>query len=95
MPCSRHAGVVEAHPEGKKEIGYLDSFIHPGLAVHAHHAQAERMTLGNGADAQLGHQRWRVGKLGNSRNSSMAPLRKTPRPARITGFLAERINSMA
>ena len=35
--------VVEAHPEGEQEVGLLDGVVDPGLAVHAHHAERERV----------------------------------------------------
>ena len=39
---SRHA-IVEAHAQGDQQIGFLNGFVDPGFAVHAHHAQVQRM----------------------------------------------------
>ena len=44
--------VVEAHAEGEQEVGLLDGLVDPGLAVHAHHAEGERMAGGEGAEAE-------------------------------------------
>src|SRR5512147_2757804 len=47
--------VVEAHAEGDEQIGFLDGMIDPGFAVHAHHAEVERMRSREGADAEQRH----------------------------------------
>ncbi len=46
--------VVEAHAEGEEEVGLLDGVVDPGLAVHAHHAEGERVGGGDGAEAEQG-----------------------------------------
>ena len=46
--------VVEAHAEGEEEVGGLDGVVDPGLAVHAHHAEVERVGGGEGAEAEEG-----------------------------------------
>ena len=46
--------VVEAHAEGEEEIGMLDGVVDPGLAVHAHHAEGERVGGGEGSEAEEG-----------------------------------------
>ena len=46
--------VVEAHAEGEEEVGLLDGVVDPGLAVHAHHAERERVRGGDGAEAEQG-----------------------------------------
>jgi hypothetical protein len=35
--------IVEAHAERDQEVGFLNRRVHPGLAVHAHHAEIQRM----------------------------------------------------
>ena len=35
--------VVEAHAAGDEKVGVLDRVVDPGLAVHAHHAERERV----------------------------------------------------
>ena len=44
--------VVEAHAEGEQQVGLLDGVVDPGLAVHAHHAERERVVGGEGAEAE-------------------------------------------
>ena len=44
--------VVEAHTEGEEEVGLLNGGVHPGLAVHAHHAEGERVGGGYGSEAE-------------------------------------------
>ena len=44
--------VVEAHAEGEQQVGLLDGVVDPGLAVHAHHAERERMVRGEAAEAE-------------------------------------------
>ena len=46
--------VIESHAEGEQQIRFLDGVVHPGFAVHAHHAQIERMRRGKRTDAQQG-----------------------------------------
>ena len=44
--------IVEAHAQGDQQVGVLDGLVDPGLAVHAHHAQVQRMRFGDAADAE-------------------------------------------
>ena len=46
--------VVEAHAQRDQQVGVLDGLVDEGLAVHAHHAQVQRVRLGHRADAQQG-----------------------------------------
>ena len=56
--------VVEAHPEGQQQVGFLDGLVDEGLAVHAHHAQVERVVGWEAAQPQQGHRDRGVGTLG-------------------------------
>jgi hypothetical protein len=56
--------VVEAHAEGEQEVGLLDGVVDPGLAVHAHHAERERVVGGEGAEAEQGAGDGDVAALG-------------------------------
>ncbi len=56
--------VVEAHAEGQQQVGVLDRQVAVGLAVHAHHAQAERMRGREAAQSQQGAGHRRLGLLG-------------------------------
>ena len=44
--------VVEAHAHGDQQVGMLDRAVDVHLAVHARHAEMQRMILGEGADAE-------------------------------------------
>ena len=44
--------VVEAHAEGEQQVGLLDGVVDPRLAVHAHHAELQRMRGGDAAEAE-------------------------------------------
>src|ERR1039457_498558 len=46
--------VVEAHAEGEQQVRLLDGVVDPGFAVHAHHAEGERVVGGEGAEAEQG-----------------------------------------
>ena len=52
--------VVEAHAEGEQQIGFLNRMVYPRLAVHAHHAEMQRM---RGREAAKAEQRRRNGNL--------------------------------
>ena len=43
-------------PKRDQQVGFLDGGVDPGLAVHAHHAEVERMRGGNAADAEQRHR---------------------------------------
>src|SRR6266581_3064537 len=47
--------VVEAHAHGDEEIGVLNGVVHPGLAVHAHHAEVQRIACRECAEAEERH----------------------------------------
>ena len=53
--------VVEAHAEGEQQVGALDGGVDVGLAVHAHHAEAERVAGWEAAQAQQGERDRDVG----------------------------------
>ena len=44
--------IVEAHAAGDQQVGVLNGVVDPGLAVHAHHAQVERVRGGECAQAE-------------------------------------------
>ena len=48
--------IVEAHAERDQQIGLLDRGVDPGLAVHAHHAEVQRMRRREAADAEQRHR---------------------------------------
>ena len=52
--------IIEAHAAGDQQVGFLNGVVDPGLAVHAHHAQVQRMRGREAAEAQ---QRKRHGNL--------------------------------
>ena len=54
--------IVEAHADRDEEIGLLHGAVHPRLAVHPHHPDAEGMRGGEGAEAQesTGHGELRL-----------------------------------
>ena len=56
--------VVEAHAERDQQVGFLDRRVDPGLAVHAHHAEVERMRWREAADAEQRHRDRDAGALG-------------------------------
>ena len=80
LQVAGHA-VVEAHAEGQQQVGFLDGVVHPGFAVHAHHAQVERVAGGQAAEAQQGHRHRRIGPLGEFAQLAPSP-RSATRPAR-------------
>ena len=66
--------IVEPHAEGDQQVGVLDGVVDPGLAVHAHHAEVERMMRRQRADAEQRHGHRHVRALGQRR-----ALRSSPR----------------
>ena len=87
--------VVEAHAEGEQQVGLLDGVVDPGFAVHAHHAERERMCGGEAAEAE---QRAGDGDLLRSAKAMTccsAPECVMPWPARMTGFFAGLMRAMA
>ncbi len=47
--------VVETHSNRDKQVGLLDGVVHPGFAVHAHHAKVQRFVGREAADAEKRH----------------------------------------
>ena len=56
--------IVEAHAERQQEVRFLNGVIDPRLAVHAHHADVERMAGGQAAEAEQRHRHRRVDPFG-------------------------------
>src|SRR6266849_8099645 len=47
--------VVKTHADGNEEVGLLNGVVNPGFAVHAHHAEVQRIIGGEAADSQKRH----------------------------------------
>src|SRR6266478_3728691 len=47
--------VVKSHADGNKQVGFLDGVVNPGFAVHAHHAEIQRIIGREAADAEERH----------------------------------------
>src|SRR5216684_3557126 len=62
--------VVEPHPQRDEQVGFLDGLVHPGLAVHAHHPQAERV---RGREASQAQERARHRDAGLFRELDQRP----------------------
>jgi len=56
--------VVESHPQGDQQVGRLDRLVDVLPAVHADEAQAERVRLVHGADAEQRVRHRDLGLLG-------------------------------
>ena len=56
--------IVEAHAERDQQIGFLNGGIHPGFAVHAHHAEVQRVRRRETADAEQRHRHRNLRLLG-------------------------------
>ena len=56
--------VVEAHAEREQQVGFLDRGVDPRLAVHAHHAEVERVRRRDAAEAEQRHRDRDLGPLG-------------------------------
>ena len=67
--------IVEAHAEGQQQVGFLDRFVDPVLAVHAHHAEVERVMGRQAADAEQRHRDRNVGQLGE--RAALRPSRRS------------------
>ena len=48
--------IVEPHAERDQQVGFLNRVVHPRLAVHAHHAEVERMRGRDAAEAEQRHR---------------------------------------
>ena len=51
LQVAGHA-VVKAHAQGDQQVGILDRVVHPGFAVHAHHAEIQRVGGGKRPEAE-------------------------------------------
>ena len=58
--------IVKPHAAGNQQIGLLNRVIHPRLAVHAHHAQVQRMRGGEAAQPQQRQRHRNLRALGQS-----------------------------
>src|SRR6267142_912737 len=47
--------IVEAHAYRDEEVRFLNGIVNPGFAVHAHHAEIQRITGREAADAEKRH----------------------------------------
>ena len=56
--------IVEPHAERDQQVGFLNRGVHPGLAVHAHHAEVQRMRGREAADAEQRHRHRNLRLLG-------------------------------
>ena len=56
--------VVEPHAERDQQVGLLNRVVDPRLAVHAHHAEVERMRRRHAADAEQRHRDRNLRALG-------------------------------
>ena len=77
-------------PDADEQVGVLDGAVDVDLAVHARHAEVQRVILGKGADAEQRGDDRDAGVLGEERRSSLALPRMMPWPARISGRSASR-----
>ena len=55
--------IVEAHAERQQQVGLLNRVIDPRFAVHAHHADVERMAGRETAETEQRHRHRRVDPL--------------------------------
>ena len=59
--------IVESHPQRDQQVGFLNGVVDPSLAVHSHHAQAQRMARREGPQPE---QRERHGRCGAFRKGA-------------------------
>src|SRR5260370_18646560 len=52
--------IVKAHSNSDQQIRFLDCVIDPGFAVHAHHAEIERIAGREAANAEERHGYWEI-----------------------------------
>src|SRR5713226_6858772 len=50
--------VIKTHANSNEEVGFLNGVVDPGFAVHAHHAEIERIIGREAADAKERHRDW-------------------------------------
>ena len=55
--------IVESHAEGEQQVGLLNRRVDPRLAVHAHHAEAQRVRRREAADSEQRLRRRDIGFL--------------------------------
>ena len=67
--------IVEAHAEREQQVGFLDRVVDPGLAVHAHHAEVERVMGRHGCRCRAAS--WRRGCARARRASALPPSRRS------------------
>ena len=65
--------IVEAHAERDQQVGFLDRDVDPRLAVHAHHAEVERVRGREAADAEQRHRDRDLRALGEGAQLALAP----------------------
>ena len=88
--------IVEAHAERDQEVGFLNRGIDPRFAVHAHHAEVERVRRRERADAEQRHRDRNAGalrELANERHRAReqdAVTGKDHRPARAVNQFERR-----
>ena len=56
--------IVKAHAAGDQQICFLNGVVDPRLAVHAHHAQVQRMRGREVAESQQRERHWNLRALG-------------------------------
>ena len=56
--------IVEPHAEREQQVGLLNRGVDPGFAVHAHHAEVQRVRRRHAADAEQRHRDRDLGALG-------------------------------
>src|SRR4029077_11188927 len=52
--------VIKAHTDSDQEISFLNRVIDPSFAVHAHHAEIQRIVGREAANAKQRHRDWKV-----------------------------------
>ncbi|MPN11219.1 hypothetical protein SDC9_158520 [bioreactor metagenome] len=55
--------VIKTHANCQQQVGFLNGLVYPGFAVHAGHAQCQRMVAREGAQPQQGTGHRRTGAL--------------------------------
>ena len=74
--------IVEPHAKRDQQVGLLNRGVDPGLAVHAHHPEVERMRSGEAADAEQRHRHRNPGALGEAAQSAPPTRMRSPRGRR-------------
>ena len=63
LQIAGHA-VVKAHAERQQQVGFLNRLVHPGFAVHAHHAEVQQVRSGKRSKTQQRHRDGNGGAFG-------------------------------